>query len=127
MLPMRTISVRVFRWEPSYLRAIHPWAYEMLIGKSRILSHFEYCRRGTSGGPRGQADLDRMGDSIDPAHPDTRWRIRRLCDFDQFGEERAFLAGRIHPRVRLLGEIFVNALERKQIRLQIEERLGSKA
>ena len=102
--------------------SLHPWAYEKLILKREVLS------------------FSRIEDLPAEANVDRqtwmKWGIRsnlhipimigepvdHIITINSVKSERAWPEEYI-PRLRLLGEIFVNALERRQIRLQIEERL----
>jgi signal transduction histidine kinase len=102
--------------------SINPWAYDKLIRKREVLS------------------VSRLDDLPVEANVDRQtwdeWGIRsnlnipiilggpvdHVFAINSVKSERVWPEEFI-PRLRLLGEILVNALERKQIRLQIEERL----
>ncbi|MGZ6210190.1 MAG: hypothetical protein ACXWL9_08590, partial [Syntrophales bacterium] len=102
--------------------SINPWAYDKLIQKREVLS------------------FSRLDDVPAEASVDRQtwieWGIRsnlnipiiigepvdHIIAINSVKGERVWPEELI-PRLRLLGEIFVNALERKQIRLEIEERL----
>jgi len=104
------------------LVSINPWAYDKLIRKQEVLS------------------VSRLDDLPAEANVDMQtwieWGIRsnlnipivlggpvdHVFAINSVKSERAWPEEFI-PRLRLLGEILVNALERRQIRLQIEERL----
>jgi formate hydrogenlyase transcriptional activator len=103
-------------------RSIHPWAYEKLAEKHEVL----FFTRLDDLPPEAIVDKQTYAE----------WGMRSALDIpiitggsavhviviNSVKSERAWPEEYI-PRLRLLGEIFVNALERKQIRLQIEERL----
>jgi formate hydrogenlyase transcriptional activator len=102
--------------------SINPWAYDKLIRKQEVLS------------------VSRIDDLPAEANVDKQtwneWGIRsnlnipiilggpvnHVFAINSVKSERVWPEELI-PRLQLLGEIFVNALERKRIRLQIEERL----
>ncbi|MCU0580462.1 MAG: GAF domain-containing protein, partial [Desulfobacterota bacterium] len=102
--------------------AIHPWAHEKLIGKREVVA------------------FSRIDDLPPEAEVDRKiwaeWGIRSEVDIpllvgEPFGhiisinsvtQERVWPA-ELFPRLQLLGEIFVNALERKRSQLELEERL----
>jgi PAS domain S-box-containing protein len=102
--------------------SINPWAYDKLIRKREVLS------------------VSRLDDLPAEANVDRQtwieWGIRsnlnipiiigepvdHIIAINSVKSERVWPEEFV-PRLRLLGEIFVNALERKEIRLQIEERL----
>jgi formate hydrogenlyase transcriptional activator len=103
-------------------RSLYPWAFEKLVEKHEVVS------------------FSRLDDLPPEANVDRQtyaeWGIRSALDIpiitggsavhvvainsvksEQVWPEELF------PRLKLLGEIFVNALERKQIRLELEQRL----
>jgi formate hydrogenlyase transcriptional activator len=103
-------------------RSLYPWAFEKLVEKHEVVS------------------FSRLDDLPPEAGVDRQtyaeWGIRSALDIpiitggsavhvvainsvksEQVWPEELF------PRLKLLGEIFVNALERKQIRLELEQRL----
>jgi formate hydrogenlyase transcriptional activator len=102
--------------------SLHPWAYDKLIRKGEVLS------------------FARMDDLPDEANVDKQtwieWGIQsnlvipiliretdgHLISINSVESERTWPEEYI-SRLRLLGEIFVNALDLSQIRLQVEERL----
>ncbi len=102
--------------------SLHPWAYDKLIRKGAVLS------------------FSRLDDLPAEANIDRQtwieWGIRSnlvipiiigkpvdcVVAINSVKTERVWPEELI-PRLRLVGEIFASALERKQIRLQIEERL----
>ena len=102
--------------------SLRPWAYEKLIRKKQVVSFSRIDDLPA------EANLDKQGY--------IEWGIRsnlnipivtgeavnNIITVQSVKSERVWPEEYI-PRLRLLGEIFVNALERKQIRLQIEERL----
>ena len=100
----------------------HPMDIRNALRKKADTGLFEHGRVA-SRGPGGQAGLDRTGDSIHSADPDIHRRTRRLFDYHQCDEEQRVWPEEFIPRLRLLGEIFVNALERRQNRLDLEEQL----
>jgi signal transduction histidine kinase len=103
-------------------RSLYPWAYEKLEEKHEVVS------------------FSRLDDLPPEANVDRQtyaeWGIRSALDIpiitggsaihviviNSVRSERVW-PEELFPRLRLLGEIFVNALERKRIRLEIEERL----
>jgi formate hydrogenlyase transcriptional activator len=102
-------------------RSIYPWAYEKLIEKHEAVS------------------ISRLDDLPAEANTDRQtcieWGIRsyvnipiligesvdHIINVSSVKSERVW-PEELLPRLRLLGEIFVNALERKHNRLQLEER-----
>jgi len=102
--------------------SLHPWAYDKLIRKGEVVS------------------FSRLDDLPAEANIDRQtwieWGIRSnliipiiigkpadcVVAINSVKTERVWPEELI-PRLRLVGEIFASALERKQIRLQIEERL----
>jgi formate hydrogenlyase transcriptional activator len=103
-------------------RSIHPWAYDKLILKREVLSFSRVDEMPA------EANVDKQ--------TWTEWGIRsnlvipiisgepvdHIIAINSVKSERVWPEEYI-PRLRLLGEIFVNSLDRRQIRLQIEERL----
>jgi len=103
-------------------RSIYPWVYEKLVEKHEVVS------------------FSRLDDLPAEANVDkqtyAKWRIRSALDIpiitggsivhvialNSVKSERVW-PEELFPRLQLLGEIFVNALERKQIRLELEQRL----
>jgi formate hydrogenlyase transcriptional activator len=103
-------------------RSIYPWAYEKLAEKHEVVA------------------FSRLEDLPPEANVDKQtyaeWGIRSALDIpiitggsdvhviaiNSVKSER-FWPEELFPRLQLLGEIFVNALERKQIRLELEKRL----
>ena len=102
--------------------SIRPWAFEKLIRRHEIVSFSKIDDLPA------EANADRQGY--------IEWGVKstlnipiitgepadHILAINSVKSERVWPEELI-PRLRLLGEIFVNALERKQIRLQIEERL----
>jgi hypothetical protein len=102
--------------------SLYPWAYDRLIRERDVVS------------------FSRLDDLPPEANVDkqtwTEWGIRsnvnipilvggpvdHVISINSVKSER-FWPRELFPRLQLLGEIFVNALERKQIRLELEERL----
>ena len=102
-------------------RSFHPWVYEKLAEKHEVVS------------------FSRLDDLPAEANVDKQkyaeWGVRSALDIpiitdgsavhviviNSVKRERIW-PEELFPRLRLLGEIFVNALERKQIRLELEER-----
>ena len=102
-------------------RSIHPWAYEKLAEKHEVVA------------------FSRLDDLPPEANVDKQtyaeWGLRSALDIpiitggcavhviviNSVKSERVW-PEELFPRLRLLGEIFVNALDRKQIRLDLEER-----
>ena len=120
-----SLIARMFRPFPSGIElpiSINPWAYEKLILKHEVVA------------------FSRLDDLPPEANVDKQtwieWGIRsnvnipivigesvdHIIAINSVKSERVW-PEELFPRLRLLGEIFVNALERKQIRLEIEERL----
>jgi formate hydrogenlyase transcriptional activator len=103
-------------------RAIYPWAAEKLVDKHEVVS------------------FSRLDDlppeaSVDKQHY-AEWGIRSALDIPIITNERVVHVIAINsvkreriwpeelfPRLQLLGEIFVNAIERKQVSLELNERL----
>jgi transcriptional regulator with GAF, ATPase, and Fis domain len=103
-------------------RSIYPWASEKLAEKHEVVS------------------FSRLDDLPPEANVDRQtyaeWGIRSALDIpiitggsvvhviaiNSVKSERAW-PEELFPRLQLLGEIFVNAIERKQIRLELEKRL----
>ncbi len=103
-------------------RSIHPWASEKLVDKHEVVS------------------FSRLDDLPPEANVDKQkyaeWGIRSALDIpiitggsavhviviNSVKSERVW-PEELFPRLQLLGEIFVNALERKQTRLELEKRL----
>ena len=103
-------------------RSFHPWVYEKLAEKHEVVS------------------FSRLDDLPPEANVDKQkyaeWGIRSALDIpiitggsavhviviNSVKRERVW-PEELFPRLQLLGEIFVNALERKQIRLELEKRL----
>jgi len=103
-------------------RSIYPWAFEKLTEKHEVVS------------------FSRLDDLPPEANVDKQtyaeWGIRSVLDIpiitggsvvhviaiNSVKSERVW-PEELFPRLQLLGEIFVNALERKQIRLELEKRL----
>jgi len=103
-------------------RSIYPWVSERLAERHEVVS------------------FSRLDDLPPEAHVDKRtyaeWGIRSALDIpiitggsgvhviaiNSVKSERVWPEALL-PRLQLLGEIFVNALERKQARLELEERL----
>jgi transcriptional regulator with GAF, ATPase, and Fis domain len=104
------------------LRTIYPWVSEKLVEKHEVVS------------------FSRLDDLPPEANVDKQtyaeWGIRSALDIpiitggsvvhviaiNSVKSERVW-PEELFPRLQLLGEIFVNALERKQIRLELERRL----
>ena len=103
-------------------RSIYPWVSERLAERHEVVS------------------FSRLDDLPPEAHVDKRtyaeWGIRSTLDIpiitggsvvhviaiNSVKSERVW-PEELFPRLQLLGEIFVNALERKQARLELEKRL----
>jgi PAS domain S-box-containing protein len=103
-------------------RSIYPWASEKLVEKHEVVS------------------FSRLDDLPPEANVDKQtyaeWGIRSALDIpiitggsvvhviaiNSVKSERVW-PEELFPRLQLLGEIFVNALERKQTRLELEKRL----
>ena len=103
-------------------RSIYPWAYEKLAEKHEVVS------------------FSKLDDLPPEANVDkqtyTEWGVRSALDIpiitggsvvhviviNSVKSERVW-PKELFPRLQLLGEIFVNAIERKQIRLELEKRL----
>jgi formate hydrogenlyase transcriptional activator len=102
--------------------SIYPWAYEKLILKREVVAF---------------SSLDELppGANVDKKTW-TEWGIRSNVNIPLSGGDHVdhiiainsvkgerVWPEQLFPRLQLLGEIFVNALERKRIRLEIDERL----
>jgi transcriptional regulator with GAF, ATPase, and Fis domain len=103
-------------------RSLYPWAYEKLVERHEVVS------------------FSRLDDLPPEANVDkqtyAKWGIRSVLDIpivtggsvvhviaiNSVKSERVW-PEELFPRLKLLGEIFVNALERKQIRSELEKRL----
>jgi transcriptional regulator with GAF, ATPase, and Fis domain len=103
-------------------RSIYPWAFEKLVERHEVVS------------------FSRLDDLPPEANVDKQtyaeWGIRSVLDIpiitggsvvhvvaiNSVKSERVW-PQELFPRLKLLGEVFVNALERKQIRLELEQRL----
>jgi len=103
-------------------RSLYPWAYEKLVERHEVVS------------------FSRLDDLPPEANVDkqtyAKWGIRSVLNtpivtggsvvhvvaINSVKSERVW-PEELFPRVKLLGEIFVNALERKQVRLELEKRL----
>src|SRR5512136_106115 len=103
-------------------QSLYPWSYDKVVRKREVLS------------------LHRLDDLPAEANVDRqsyiRTGVRSTLDIPiliaepvghvivmQSNKSERLWPKEFMPRLRLLGEVFANALERKQIRLQIEERL----
>jgi formate hydrogenlyase transcriptional activator len=102
--------------------SIYPWAYEELILRGQVVAY------------------SRLDDLPPEAHVDkqtwTKWGVRsnvnvpiligepvdHVISINSVKSERVW-PEKLFPRLQLLGEIFVNALERKHSRLETEEHL----
>jgi formate hydrogenlyase transcriptional activator len=103
-------------------RALYPWVYEKLVEKHEAM----YFSRLDDLPPEANVDKQTYAE----------WGIRSALDIpiitggpivhviaiNSVESERVW-PEELFPRLQLLGEIFVNALERKQIRLELQERL----
>ncbi|HVP79952.1 MAG TPA: sigma 54-interacting transcriptional regulator [Thermodesulfobacteriota bacterium] len=103
-------------------RSLYPWASEKLAEKHEVV----YFSKLDDLPP--EANVDRQTYA--------KWGIRSVLDIpiitggsavhviaiNSVKNERVW-PEELFPRLQLLGEIFVNALERKQIRLELEQRL----
>jgi PAS domain S-box-containing protein len=101
-------------------RAIHPWAYEMLIEKKQVLA---ILNTADAGPPEAHADRQTWiewgtrSTLLIPIHvgeSDDYVISINLVKSERFWPEEFI------PRVRLLGEIFVNALERRHMNKEIQ-------
>jgi formate hydrogenlyase transcriptional activator len=103
-------------------RSLYPWAFEKLAEKHEVVS---FSRRDDL---PPEADVDRQTYA--------EWGIRSALDIpiitrgsvvhviaiNSVRSERVW-PEELFPRLQLLGEIFVNALERRQTMLELEQRL----
>ncbi len=103
-------------------RSIYPWAYEKLVEKHEVVSFSKLDDLPA------EANVDKQTYA--------KWGIRSALDIpiitggsvvhviaiNSVKSER-FWPEELFPRLQLLGEIFVTALERKQTRLELERRL----
>jgi formate hydrogenlyase transcriptional activator len=102
-------------------RAIHPWAYEMLIDKKQVLA---ITNTAVVGPP--EAEVDRQtwiewgtrSTLLIPIH--TAELDDYVISINSVRNERGWPEEFI-PRVRLLGEIFVNAMERRNAEQALRE------
>ena len=101
--------------------SIHPWAYEKLILKREVVAYSRLDdlppeanvdkKTWTEWGIRSNVNIPILvGDPVD-----------HIIAINSVKRERVW-PKELFPRLQLLGEIFVNALERRQDRLQLEER-----
>jgi transcriptional regulator with GAF, ATPase, and Fis domain len=103
-------------------RSIYPWAFEKLVERHEVVSFSKLDDLPP------EANVDKQTYS--------EWGIRSALDIpivtggsavhviaiNSVRSERVW-PEELFPRLQLLGEIFVNALERKRIRLELEQRL----
>ncbi len=103
-------------------RSIYPWAFEKLVERHEVVSFSKLDDLP----PEAKVDKQTYSE----------WDIRSVLDIpivtggsvvhviaiNSVKSERVW-PEELFPRLQLLGEIFVNALERKQIRLELEQRL----
>jgi formate hydrogenlyase transcriptional activator len=103
-------------------RSIYPWAFEKLVERHEVVSFSMLDDLP----PEANADKQTYAE----------WGIRSALDIpivtggsvvhvvaiNSVKSERVW-PEELFPRLKLLGEVFVNALERKQIRLELEQRL----
>ena len=101
--------------------SIHPWAYEKLILKREVVAYSRLDdlppeanvdkQTWSEWGIRSNVNIPILiGDPVD-----------HIIAINSVKRERVW-PEELFPRLQLLGEIFVNALERRQDRLQLEER-----
>jgi len=101
-------------------RAIHPWAYEMLIEKKQVLA---ILNTADAGPPEAHADRQTWiewgtrSTLLIPIHVGESGDY--VISINLVKSER-FWPEEFIPRVRLLGEIFVNALERRHMNKEIQ-------
>jgi PAS domain S-box-containing protein len=99
----------------------HPWAYEKLILKREVVAYSSLDdlpleakvdkKTWSEWGIRSTVNIPILvGDSVD-----------HIIVINSVKRERVW-QNELFPRLQLLGELFVNALERRQDRLQLEER-----
>jgi len=102
--------------------SLYPWAYEKLIFKREVVAY----SRLEDLPPEAKVDkqtwaewgiLSNVNIPISIGE-----HVDHLMSINSVKRERVW-PEELFPRFQLLGEIFVNALERRQIRLEIEERL----
>ena len=99
-----------------------PWCYEQLKqGEPINISRLEDYPEEALKDRQSQAALGIKSALIIPVA--VGGRISRTIVINHTREHQTWPEDYI-PRLRLLGEIFVNALERRESRLQLEERLG---
>lgn len=103
-------------------RSLYPWVYEKLVEKQEVLSFSKLDDLPP------EANVDKQNYA--------KWGVRSVLDIpiitggpdihviaiNSVKSERVW-PEELFPRLQLLGEIFVNAIERKQIRLELEQRL----
>jgi transcriptional regulator with GAF, ATPase, and Fis domain len=103
-------------------RSLYPWAFEKLAEKHEVVSF----SRLDDLPPEANVDKQRYAE----------WGVRSALDIPIITDRSAVHVivinsvkservwpEELFPRLQLLGEIFVNALERKQIRLELEKRV----
>ncbi|MCJ7640684.1 MAG: hypothetical protein MUO29_02200, partial [Desulfobacterales bacterium] len=103
-------------------RSINPWGYEKLTEKHEVLSFSRLDDLPAEANVDRQTWMEWGIRSILNIPIMTGDQVDYIISVNSVKSERVWPEEYI-PRLRLLGEIFVNALERKQIRLEIEKRL----
>ena len=101
---------------------LRPWAYDKLLLKHEVLSFSRIDDLPAEANVERQGYIEWGVRSNLNIPIITSELVNHIIAIHSVKRERVWPEGFI-PRLRLLGEIFVNALERRQIRLQIEERL----
>jgi formate hydrogenlyase transcriptional activator len=103
-------------------RSINPWGYEKLTEKHEVLSFSRLDDLPAEANVDRQTWMEWGIRSILNIPIMTGDQVDYIISVNSVKSERVWPEEYI-PRLQLVGEIFVNALERKQIRLEIEERL----
>ncbi len=102
--------------------SINPWAYDKLVGKHEVVcfSSIEDVPAEAKIDKKTWSDWGIKSNLVIPIA--TGNLVDHIIAINSVKRERAW-PEELFPRLQLLGEIFVNALERKRIRLEINERL----
>ena len=104
-------------------KSINPWAYDKLTQKREVVS-FSSLEEVPADGDVDKKTWIEMGIRSNLVIPIVVGEhVDHMIAINSVKTELVW-PEKLFPRLQLLGEIFVNALERKQIRLQLEERLA---
>jgi len=106
----------------NFPRSSNPWAFEMLFEKKQTLAFSSMDELPPEAQVDRQAWIERGTRSTLLIPIQTAESVVHAITINAMKNERVWPEEFI-PRLRLLGEIFVNALERRQNRLDLEEQL----